>query len=377
MIRPDAKGWCPGAYRPMMSGDGLVVRVRPTLARLTRDQMLGLCAAAERFGSGLIDLTSRANLQVRGVAAADHEPLLRALHALDLLPDDPALESRRNILITPFWQEGDDTHRLAIELTERLAELPEMPAKVGYAIDLGPNPMFTANSADFRLERTSTGDILLRADGMSRGRLVTPDTAIDALIDMAHWFVTTGGPVHRRMGNHVSFTQPPADWQAALPAAPAKPVAPGQTKADALYGAAFGQLPTSRLAALLNATRATAMRVTPWRLFLLEDTEMAPTTDFINDANDPLLRIDACPGAPLCNASSVDTRALARMLAPLARRPLHISGCAKGCARPRACSTTLVGENGAFNLVRNGRPWDEPTETGLAPETLAQRIGEF
>ena len=377
MIRPDAKGWCPGAYRPMMSGDGLVVRVRPILARLTRAQVLGLCDAAMDFGSGLIDLTSRANLQIRGVDEADHEPLLQRLHALDLLPDDPALESRRNILISPFWQKGDDTHRLASELTARLDELPEMPAKVGYAIDLGPNPMFTSNSADFRLERTPNGDILLRADGMSRGRLVTADTAIDALIEMAHWFVETDGPAHRRMGNHVSFNHPPADWQAALPAAPARALAPGQADAGAVYGAAFGQLDAPRFAALLDATRATAIRVTPWRLFLLEDVEMATSTDFITDASDPLLMIDACPGAPLCTASSVDTRALARMLAPQNRRPLHISGCAKGCARPRACATTLVGENGAFNLVRNGRPWEEPSETGLTPETLAQRIGEF
>ena len=26
---PIIKGWCPGALRPMPSGDGLVVRVRP------------------------------------------------------------------------------------------------------------------------------------------------------------------------------------------------------------------------------------------------------------------------------------------------------------------------------------------------------------
>ena len=25
----EIKGWCPGALRPMLSGDGLVVRVRP------------------------------------------------------------------------------------------------------------------------------------------------------------------------------------------------------------------------------------------------------------------------------------------------------------------------------------------------------------
>ena len=58
----EIKGWCPGAHRPMMSGDGLVVRVRPRLARLSADQVQALCAAAMRHGAGLIDLTNRANL---------------------------------------------------------------------------------------------------------------------------------------------------------------------------------------------------------------------------------------------------------------------------------------------------------------------------
>ena len=49
---PRIKGWCPGAWRPMASGDGLLVRVRPPLGRLTRHQMLALCEAAETFGSG-------------------------------------------------------------------------------------------------------------------------------------------------------------------------------------------------------------------------------------------------------------------------------------------------------------------------------------
>ena len=73
---PEIRGWCPGAHRPMMSGDGLVVRVRPRLARLTTEQVLGLCAAARRHGNGTIDLTNRANLQMRGVDEEDHQPLL-------------------------------------------------------------------------------------------------------------------------------------------------------------------------------------------------------------------------------------------------------------------------------------------------------------
>ncbi|BBI51636.1 hypothetical protein HORIV_40570 [Vreelandella olivaria] len=63
---PSIKGWCPGAWRPMATGDGLLVRVRPPLGELSRAQLLALCDAAETFGSGLIELTSRANFQLRG-----------------------------------------------------------------------------------------------------------------------------------------------------------------------------------------------------------------------------------------------------------------------------------------------------------------------
>ena len=55
------KGWCPGALRPMLSGDGLVVRVRPRGGRLAAEQVAGIAALSARHGNGLIDLSSRAN----------------------------------------------------------------------------------------------------------------------------------------------------------------------------------------------------------------------------------------------------------------------------------------------------------------------------
>jgi len=149
----EVRGWCPGAHRPMMSGDGLVVRVRPRLARLTLAQATGLARAAARHGAGLIDLTNRANLQLRGVDPGAWPELMAELAALDLLDADPALEGRRNIVHAPDWVQGDDTHRLGRELAARLAELPAMPAKVGFAIDAGPRPVLAAVSADFRVER--------------------------------------------------------------------------------------------------------------------------------------------------------------------------------------------------------------------------------
>ena len=71
MKRFEIKGWCPSALRPMQSGDGFVVRIRPHGGRLSAEQAEGIADLAERHGNGLIDLTGRANLQIRGVRA-DH-----------------------------------------------------------------------------------------------------------------------------------------------------------------------------------------------------------------------------------------------------------------------------------------------------------------
>ncbi|TKW70120.1 MAG: precorrin-3B synthase, partial [Bradyrhizobium icense] len=124
------KGWCPGALRPMLSGDGLVVRVRPHGGRLEARQAAGFADLAACYGNGLIDVTSRANLQIRGVTEEAHLPLLDGLARLDLLDSDPETESRRNILVTPFWNIGDDTCSLADELERALAaSRPGLPTK--------------------------------------------------------------------------------------------------------------------------------------------------------------------------------------------------------------------------------------------------------
>ena len=135
------KGWCPDAWRPMMAGDRLLVRVRPPLGRLTRAQALGVCKAATRHGNGQIDATTRANLQIRGVQEDSWRPLIDALLDLALIEPDPVREARANILVVPEWCVGDDSHRIAEELRARLSELPDLPGKFGFAIDAGATPM--------------------------------------------------------------------------------------------------------------------------------------------------------------------------------------------------------------------------------------------
>ncbi|MFX9042806.1 hypothetical protein ABTN45_20595, partial [Acinetobacter baumannii] len=78
--------------------------------------------------------------------------LIDGLAQLALLDPDPATESRRNILVTPFWSHADETQALAAELEEALADSAlELRTKFGFAIDDGRSRVLAADSADVRI----------------------------------------------------------------------------------------------------------------------------------------------------------------------------------------------------------------------------------
>ncbi|MCC0081528.1 MAG: cobalamin biosynthesis protein CobG [Rhodobacter sp.] len=358
----------------MMSGDGYVVRVRPRLAQLSRAQALGLCAAADRHGAGLIDLTNRANVQVRGVAESAWPALMADLEALGLLDADVATETRRNIVTAPDWVPGDETEWLAMELTARLDELPALPPKMGFAIDAGAAPVLQDVPSDFRIERGTSGGLILRADGRDMGVPLPDMREIDMLIRLTWWFMQSGGPEARRMARH---TAPLPEWATGTeaPAAPRAPLRPGAHPMGAVQGAGFGQIRAADLARAIETSGATALRITPWRAVLLLDAVPGPRTGLVWDADSPLLRADACPGAPFCPQASVETRALAETLAPHVPGTLHVSGCAKGCARVTPAATVLTGRAGLFDLSHNTLAGGTPAAEGLTPAQVLDQFG--
>lgn len=372
------KGWCPGALRPMQSGDGLVVRVRPFGGRLDAAQISGLAHLAERHGNGLVDVTSRANLQIRGVNETSHRLLLEGLAQLALLDPDADTESRRNILVAPFWRAGDATQSLAAELEEALADSSlELPTKFGFAIDDGTSRVLAGDSADVRIERDHSGALLVRADGDKLGRSVARGEAVTTALAFADWFVISGGARggRGRMAAHLAAGAilPEALRGEAEPAPIMAAARPGLYAQGAMVGVAFGQMAHATLNQFAGCGHA--LRMTPWRMVLSEGKRAMPSaTGLITEAYDPALRVIACSGAPRCREAHADTRGLAAALAPNigAAARLHVSGCAKGCAHSGPAAITLVATGAGFDLVRAGSTRDEPILRGLNRDDIVR-----
>jgi precorrin-3B synthase len=365
------KGWCPSALRPMPSGDGLVVRLRPRGGWLSSAQAAGVAELSARHGNGLLDLTGRANLQIRGVSEDTHPKLIEGLDRLGLVEADPPSENQRNILVAPFWREGDDTHSLAGELEQAVARRPlGLPEKFGFAVDCGSSRVLAQAPADIRIERGVDGDLIVRADGAPRGRALAREAVIGAVIALAEWFIASGGvrDGRGRMAAHVATGKVPDTFAGKTQPAPALAVPdPGLVASGALVGLAFGQLQSETLGHL--ATLAPGLRLTPWRMMLIEGVCAIPQRpDLVTRADDPLLRVIACTGAPACPEAFAETRALAATLAPYipSGTRLHVSGCSKGCAHRAPSALTLVGTADGFDLVRDGSPRDVPAMRGLA-----------
>jgi precorrin-3B synthase len=412
----EIKGWCPGALRPMQSGDGLVIRIRPPMGRLTRAQAEAIATAAKTHGNGIIDLSARANLQLRGVIEASHPRLIDDLRTQSLIDPDIETESLRNLIVTPFrtsppsplpphagegrqpdrpsraalhesaslppsWgRDGEGGHpaesvdALTTVLTAALAGMPRLPGKFGFALDSGPRPVLTRASADIRVERAADGRLILRPEGLSLGQPVT-DLGKQA-IAMAEWFVANGGITsgRGRMADLIANGIVPPGCTLA-PAEPLPTPNPGLCPDGVLVALAFGQMRAETLHAL--AALGHELRPTPWRMLLIAGAATLPALPgLITDPFDPILRITACTGAPACPQGLGDTRQLARQLAPhlAPEQTLHISGCAKGCAHPRPAETTLTAAGTGYDLIRNGTAHDRPSLTGLSPQAILDHL---
>lgn len=396
MSRADKRrrGACPAAGAPLESGDGLISRLRLPTGRLTAAELNQLADQAQAHGRGLLEITSRGNIQFRGLNESSEEALAGALAQAGLADPDPATEGARNIQSTPAGdrdpQARTDTAPSAARLDGLIrsdAAFRALPPKFRFVLNGGGVLHLGAADGDIRADAVRrNGEVIYRlalAGTAARGQYLglCPAARLpEQLAALAHVLVQLNAdrvtPVRRldealRTYGIEPFRQAVESGAKADPGPPEEPprAEPGATSMGLLAGLPFGRLDAATARALARMVRrygAGEVRITPRRQLLLPGvpaTEIARLDehDLITEAGDARNAIVACPGAPDCASASTATRADAEAWARAVPQlfdgetRVHVSGCDKGCARPGPAPVTLTARAGGYELILNDR----------------------
>jgi len=398
---PGRRGWCPGLSRPMPTGDGLLARVHPAGGLLTAAQAHAVAEGARRHGNGLIDITARANLQIRGVGEATRGALAAELDAAGLGDRRDDGGPQRLTLTSPLAG-LDPFERIDVPALARTVEavgltVAGLPAKTLVTIDgggrFGPGPA----EADLVLAAVGEGRVALglaSPEGPlwcgSLGVAQVPGAlALTLLVFAASGcrrvrdLDETGRAQVAAAAGFLAVDGVPVP---AAPLPPAGATVLGDGRAVVVAEAPFGRCHADRLDAVaafakdglrLTASRGLALPCPASGAASLRDALAAQS--FIVDGADPRRAVAACPGAPACASGSTPVpdhaARLADAFAPFAALGLtaHVSGCAKGCAHPGTADLTLVGRDGLYGIVPAGLPGAQPMSQ-LTFEAALERV---
>ena len=75
---------CPSLTTPMETGDGFLARLVPTGATIGLKAFGDLCVAARAYGNGIIEVTARGSIQVRGLKPNTIAAFAETVRALDI-----------------------------------------------------------------------------------------------------------------------------------------------------------------------------------------------------------------------------------------------------------------------------------------------------
>ncbi|MER2264018.1 precorrin-3B synthase [Methylobacterium oxalidis] len=444
---PARRGWCPGLARPMATGDGLLARVHPVQGRLSLAQARAVAEAARRFGNGHIDVTARANLQIRGVTETTRGALAAFLEAAGLGDARSDGGPQRLTLTSPLAgldpEERIDVPTLALAIEAAGRRIAGLPAKTLVSLDGGGRFGPGEAEADIALSAGAGGRVALAlagADGPERIGEISEAEAAGAVADLLAAFAGMGrrrvrdldpderhaltraagcltSSVRERSGprdadrvrgavspdtSHPSPQPSPerergsvavngdrAGEQGVPP--PAGLLTLSATRIILAVEAPFGRCggdcldALTRIAATLGVVE---IRLSSTRGFVLATPDPSAArlaladlvaAGFVGAPDDPRRAIAACPGAPACASGASpalsDAARLADAFRALAARGLtaHVSGCAKGCARPGRSDLTLIGQAGGYGIVLGGGPGDEPA-LELTFEAALERV---
>jgi sulfite reductase beta subunit-like hemoprotein len=340
------------------AADGLLARVRLPGGRLAPVALHAVAGLAADLGNGIIELTSRASLQVRGLGPGDADELAARLRSAGLLPS-PAHDRVRNVLASPLAGRLPSSLAATDDVVAALdrgvcadAALAALPGRFLFGVDDG-GAAFGGPRCDVALVAEGQRTFRLTLAGVATtltgsGAALALDAARAFLAlrgDSVAWRVAElpAGParIARALGGDVLDGRRPAVAGRAAPAPGALTQRDGRVAITALPR--LGRLDcatAARLAALAE------WRLSPARTLTILDLPPAAAAELLGEllrlglvvtADSGWHGLTACAGPGACARARVDVRAIAERRA--AERgpgapPEHWAACERGCGRP-------------------------------------------
>jgi precorrin-3B synthase len=387
------------------AADGLLARVRLPGGLIHGEQLRVLARLASELGDGRVELTSRGNVQLRGLAADAAVPLTDGLAQAGLLPS-LSHDRVRNVLASPLagLDRGTDLTGIVRALDAALCARPrlaELSGRFLFAVDdgrgdvagVGADVVTTVltdsavvNGLSVRQPDVpgATGTGAGGGPDRLRDDIVTAMLAgAEAFLDLraAHggtaWRITDlpDGPgrvraaVSARLGlprdraepRPVAVTRPvgliaPQSMRAGRESAASVRDDPGLS---AVLLAPLGRLTAAQLTWVAGQLEDRDARITPWRSVVLPRLDdgarvlrEAAGLGFGTDEASPWLRVTACAGRPGCASALADVQAdAARFAARWPGRIVHVSGCGRHCGRPAATEIDVTATSEEYQVA--------------------------
>lgn len=369
---------CPGALQVHTAADGGLARVRVPGGALTIAQLRVLAAAARDLGDGALELTSRGNVQLRGLRPGAETDLGNRLATAGLLPS-PTHETARNVLASVLsgrvgglvdvrpWVPVFDSGLCADPA------LAELPGRFLAAFDDGRGDV-VGMAPDVGLLAVGAGTVALLLAGVDSGLRTDPEGAVLLALAATRAFLAERAAQGGTAWRLAELADGPARVTTALGgpvvAPVAVPVTPvtgpaGAVRQDDGRTAVAAVVPLGRLTAdqsdLLAETAVGDLQLTPWRSVVVPDLPDASAADeltaagLVLDAGSPWLQVTACAGRPGCAKSLADVRADAASAVATAALPAggvrqHWAGCERRCGRPSGEGVDVVATGSGYRV---------------------------
>ena len=354
-LRP-AVDRCPGLMRPYRAEDGLLVRVRIPGGQTNSGTLLALAQLA-----GTLQLTSRANLQLRGIENDSIAALTDRIAGLGLLPS-PSHELVRNIVgspLTGLTPERPDLRSLIRELDEAICaqpELADLPGRFLFAIDDGRGDAWSLEfDIGYRALDDQRGFVALGSAAARphehQIRQLSRAGAAAEMVRVAADFVRARRSQASawRLWELPDFENLPGGLvEVDRPVEAPPPM--GAVADAACVGVPLGFLTTAQAAAVHTIAAGGPVVITPWRGLIVPgaagELGALGAAGLVTDPESPWTKITACVGSPGCAKSKINTRGVAVELAFKGRPPVrrvHISGCERRCGAPSGDHEEWVG----------------------------------